>query len=138
MYLNAGVPQGSLLFVVFINDIVEEINPFTRLFADDTSLYIVADDPLDSAIELNADLSRIDMWASKWLSTFNPSKFESLIFSRIVNKPYYPPIYMHYQQVNEVNSHNHLGIYLCRDLHGMNISSTLKPRPGKEYKPWVV
>ena len=46
---------------MFINDIVEEINSSIRLFADDTSLYIVADDPLDSAIKLNADLSRIDM-----------------------------------------------------------------------------
>ena len=55
------------------------------------------------------------MWASMWLVTFNPSKSESLIFSRKVNKPYHPPIYMNYQQVNEVNSHKHLGIYLPRD-----------------------
>ena len=98
------MPQGSilgpLLFLVFINDIVEEINSSIRLFADDTSLYIIVDDPLDpldAAIKLNADLSRIDMWASTWLVTFNPSKSESLIFSRKVNKPYHPPIYMNYQ-----------------------------------------
>ena len=113
------MPQGSilgpLLFLVFINDIVEEINSSIRLFADDTSLYIIVDDPLDAAIQLNADLPRIDMWASMWLVTFNPSKSESLIFSRKVNKPYHPPIYMNYQQVNEVNSHKHLGIYLSRD-----------------------
>ena len=118
-FIKAGVPQGSilgpLLFLVFINDIVEEINSSIRLFADDTSLYIIVDDPLDAAIKLNADLSRIDMWASTWLVTFNPSKSESLIFSRKVNKPYHPPIYMNYQQVNEVNSHKHLGIYLSRD-----------------------
>ena len=114
------MPQGSilgpLLFLVFINDIVEEINSSIRHFADDTSLYIIVDDPLDSAIKLNADLSRIDMWASMWLVTFNPSKSESLIFSRKVNQPYHPPIYMNYQQVNAVNSHQHLGIiYLSRD-----------------------
>ena len=65
---------------MFINDIVEEINSSIRLFADDTSLYIIVDDPLDAAIKLNADLSRINMWASMWLVTFNPSKSESLIF----------------------------------------------------------
>ena len=107
------MPQGSifgpLLFLVFINDIVEEIDSSIRLFADDTNLYIIVDDPLDAANKLNADLSKIDMWASMWLES------ESLIFSRKVNKPYHPPIYMNYQQVNEVNSHKRLGIYLSRD-----------------------
>ena len=70
-------------------------------FADDTSLYIIVDDPLNAAIKLNAELSRIDMWASMWLVTFNPSKSESLIFPRKVNKPYHPPIYMNYQHVTQ-------------------------------------
>ena len=51
---------NSLLFFVFLNDIVDEINPSIRLFADDTNLYIV-DDPIASAIKLNTYLSRIDM-----------------------------------------------------------------------------
>ena len=67
------MPQRSILgpslFLVFINDIVEEIDSSIRLFADDTNLYIIVDDPLDAANKLNADLSRIDMWASMWLVT---------------------------------------------------------------------
>ena len=50
----------SLLYLIFINDIVEVMNSFIRLFADDTNLYI-ADDPLTSAIKLNTNLSRIDI-----------------------------------------------------------------------------
>ena len=113
--VQAGVPQGSilgpLLFLLYINDIVEGIHASIRLFADDTSLYIIVDDPLDAAITLNSDLSRIHRWASQWLVTFNPSKSESLLFTRKVNKLYHPPLTMNYQQIEEVTSHKHLGLY---------------------------
>ena len=118
-YIKAGVPQGSilgpLLFLIYINDIVENINSSIRLFADDTSLYIIVNDPLDAAITLNIDLSRVNAWATKWLVSFNPAKSESVTFSRKVNQPYHPPIYMNYQLINEVDTHKHLGLYLSND-----------------------
>ena len=114
--INAGVPQGSilgpLLFLIYINDLVENINSSIRLFADDTSLYKIVDDPTDASIILNSDLSKIHRWATDWLVSFNPSKSESLIFSGKVNKPYHPPIFMNNRQVNEVSTHKHLGLYL--------------------------
>ena len=58
--LKAGVPQGSilgpLLFLIFINDIINDINCGIRLFADATSLYLIVDNPQNAAKLLNSDL----------------------------------------------------------------------------------
>ena len=74
--------MGPLLFLLYINDIVLDIQSCVRLFADDTSLYIIVDNPINAAGILNADLETIHLWADKWLVKFNPAKSESLLVSR--------------------------------------------------------
>ena len=39
-----GSILGPLLFLLFINDIVNEIHANIRLFADDTSLYLIVEE----------------------------------------------------------------------------------------------
>ena len=97
-YIKAGVPQGSildpLLFLLCINDIVAEIRSNIRLFADDTSLYIIVDSPDAAAEILDTDLNKISKWAKSWLGKFNPNKNESNIISRKINKPDHTPVFM--------------------------------------------
>ena len=103
-FIHAGVPQcsilGPLLFLLYINDIVTDIGSNIRLFADNTSLYIIVDYPNIPAEIINSDLVKISKWARAWLVDFNAAKNEALLLSRKINRPLHPPLYMHNQQIN--------------------------------------
>ena len=70
-FIRGRVPQGSilghLLFLVYINNIITVIGSNIRLFADDTSLYIIVDDPISAAECINTDLQKISRWATTFL-----------------------------------------------------------------------
>jgi len=81
--ITAGVPQGSilgpLLFLIFINDLPLGLESLAKIFADDTSLFSLVLDQIQSSAILNRDLGRINDWAYQWKMSFNPDPtfFES-------------------------------------------------------------
>ena len=118
--ITAGVPQGSilgpLLFLIYINDIVCEIQSNIKLFADDTSLYIIVENPNLAATALNNDLERINAWSRRWLVDFNPNKTNTITFSRSSTPTVHPPLIFNNTQLNEVSYHKHLGVHLSQNL----------------------
>ena len=65
--VNADVPQGSvlgpLLFLVYVNDIADNLLSLVRLFADDSSLFFSATNLRDIEGIINHDLGLISVWA---------------------------------------------------------------------------
>ena len=117
--VSAGVPQGSvlgpLLFLIYINDIVNNIQSVIKLFADDTSLSLALNNPDSRAEILNHDLEKINEWAKKWKVRFNEEKTEQLNFTRGQNQN--QQLTFGSKTLKETPSHKHLGVILqnnCR------------------------
>jgi hypothetical protein len=115
-HTTAGVPQGSilgpLLFLVFINDVTNNIESDIHLFADDTSLMDIVDSQNHNATyaRINRDLHRLSTWAAKWMVTFNAAKTVYLQISRKNNPAPKPILRLNGAIINEVQTHKHLGL----------------------------
>ena len=58
------------VFLIYINDIVNDIESNINLFADDTSLIKIVENPIVTSESLQSDIDKIQLWADKWLVNF--------------------------------------------------------------------
>ena len=68
------------MFLIYINDIGEQLISLSRLFADDTSRGYSSQSVDQIKIVINHDLLELNAWSSKWLMSFNPEKNRNLVF----------------------------------------------------------
>ena len=107
---------GTLLFLIYINDITTDLQSSSFLYADDTSLLEVVDDPDVTATKLNHDHELINTWTHKWLVTINSDKTKSMVFSTKRQKPLHPQLKYDNQIIESVSNHKHLGVTLSSSL----------------------
>ena len=108
--------MGPFLFLIYINDITDDLEYCPFLFADDTALLKVVDNPISSAELLNNDLNKISEWSDRWLVAMNPSKTTSMTFSNKKEKESHPVLSMKNCLIDEVVLHIHLGLTFQTNL----------------------
>ena len=92
---NAGVPQGFIigptLFLLYSNDLPDEVICNIAIYAGDTTLYSKCDQAsdlwrqLELTSEIKSDLQDTVDWGRKWLLDFNAGKTQLGLFDRSKN-----------------------------------------------------
>ena len=115
----AGVPQGSvlgpLLFLIYINDLPDDIKSICKIFADNTSLSSKVKDKNCFTIEFDNDLKIISNWAFQWKMLFNPDPNKQaveILFSKKHENDNYPRLNFNGNNVQTAISQKHLGLVL--------------------------
>ena len=127
----SGVPQGSVLgpvlFLLYINDLPDDVNSSVRLFADDCVLYRNISRDTDCQA-LQDDIAKLAKWETTWLMKFNASKCHTLrVSSHLPNSQLVYAYSLHDQILESVPSAKYLGLTFTNNLswgtHIQNVTS---------------
>ena len=126
--VSSGIPQGSLLgpilFIIYINDLVEHCISGTDLYlyADDAKLFSYVTSWEDS-VRLQNDIDCLTQWMEVWLLRLNIGKCKAVSYGRK------PAICMNYNvsgvAIDKIESIKDLGVTFDNKLkfdHHINLS----------------
>ena len=123
----SGVPQGSVLgrvlFLIFINDLLDNIRSSVRLFADDCVLYRNIHS-LQDCLALQEDLTSLGQWEADWQMKFNVAKCHSMrVTQHQHHKQFLVDYSLHNQTLENVQSAKYLGITITDNMDwGQHVS----------------
>ena len=129
-----GLGFGPLLFLIYINDLPDNIQSTCKIFADDTSLFSHVFDKYKSQSELNNDLQVISNWAFQWKIQMHPDpnkQAQEVYFSKKSNNENSLPVTFNNAKVVTCSTHKHLGLLLDKRL---SFNEHIQSRMNKCYK----
>ena len=116
--VTSRVPQGTVLgltpFLIYINDIADDITSNIRLFADDCVLNRTINNPTGNTA-LQEDLSKLEQWSNIWQMDFNVKKCAIMQCSTSARQLRFD-YKMKGETLETVSHHPYLGVELSDNL----------------------
>lgn len=131
--MSSGAPQGTvlgpLLFLLYVNDLPENLQSSVRLFADDALLYGIISREEDCN-KLQADLFELEYWQDRWQMKFNPTKCKIICISTKKSSPLKKYVFCG-SELGEVDSTSYLGVTLTKNLKWSQHVSSISGKASK-------
>ena len=120
--ITIGVPQGSilgpLLFIIYINDIINSSTVFKFIiFADDTTLYTTLNLQEDTNKILNDELAKIHNWLNVNKLSLNVAKTKAMLFHMPQKEIHHPQLKIAGSNIEFIDNFNFLGITINKHLN---------------------
>lgn len=123
--LDFGLPQGSplspILFLIYINDLIDLISPIVKIqaFADDLIIWIGNKDNKKRTFKMQYALNLINRYSELWRIKFNNDKCCSILFWRRRNINY-TDLFLNCIKLNRVHEMKYLGVKFTSSLTWLN------------------
>ena len=115
----SGIPQGTvlgpLLFVIYINDILDNVNSDGLLFADDAKIFRAISCKEDS-LRLQDDITKLEEWSDLWLLKFHPDKCHLLTLGKLENIMYCHRYKVGGEEIEHTFEEKDLGVVVDSEL----------------------
>ena len=142
LQVQCGVPQGSILgslmFLVYINDMGRVFqNSRFYLYADDTVVYSVDEDPRTAVIKVQEDVNKLYSWCLSNKLTINVKKTKAVIFGmgNRIKRLDPPVIKLGSNEIEYVQSYKYLGLTLDQSLtFNKHLNNVIRTASHKTYQ----
>ena len=111
--IKSSVPQVHLLvhwflyIYIYTNNLSGNLKSNVNLFADDTSMFSVARDPINTSQKLKTDFDGVSLWANIWKMSFNPDpskQAQKVILLLKINKVYHSPFLFNNSTIQQIST----------------------------------